>query len=301
MGCQTVVLKPQSRKIWLWLPVSRPNVTFPDTRFVYSRAMMKTLLLALLTATPALATEQAEVASAKLLPGWQQSNGNHMAAISLSLAPQWKTYWRSPGDAGIPPAFDWAGSQNVKSVKVLWPSPVVFHTNGMQTIGYHDGVVLPLEVVPLDAAKPVLLQGRVDLGVCKDICMPAEFDLSAQLGDQNLPDPQINAALQDLPKSADAAGLGKIACQVTPIKDGLRVTAQMALGRQGPEETVVLEAGDPKIWVSEAQTKRQGNALTAAADFVASGGDAFALDRSGMTITVLHQGGSVEIRGCPAP
>ena len=262
---------------------------------------MKTLLLALLTATPALATEQAEVVSAKILPGWQQGNGHHMAAISLSLAPEWKTYWRSPGDAGIPPMFDWAGSQNVKSVQVLWPSPVVFHTNDMQTIGYHDGVVLPIEVVPIDPAKPTKLQARIDLGVCKDICMPAEFDLSASLGDQTAPDPQIKAALQDLPKSAEMAGLGKIACQVEPIKDGLRVTAQMALGLQGPEETVVLEAGDPKIWVSEAQTKRQGNALTAAADFVASGGAAFALDRSGMTITVLHKGGAVEIKGCPAP
>ncbi|WP_333868209.1 protein-disulfide reductase DsbD domain-containing protein [Cypionkella sp.] len=260
--------------------------------------MMKALLLALLTATPALATEQDEVISAQILPGWQQSNGHHMAAISLTLAPQWKTYWRSPGDAGIPPIFDWAGSQNVKSVRVLWPSPEVFHTNGMQTIGYHDAVVLPIEVVPVDAAKPVALQARVDLGVCKDICMPAVVDLTARLGESRSADPQIEAALRDLPKLAQAAGLS---CQVQPIKDGLRVTAQMVLAVQGAGETVIFEAGDPAIWVSEAQSQRRGDRLTAVADFVASGGAAFALDRSAITLTVLHQGGSVEMQGCPAP
>ncbi|WP_395002915.1 protein-disulfide reductase DsbD domain-containing protein [Cypionkella sp.] len=263
--------------------------------------MIKALFLALLTATPALATEQDEVISAQILSGWQQSNGHYMAAISLTLAPQWKTYWRSPGEAGIPPIFDWAGSQNVKSLRVLWPSPEVFHTNGMQTIGYHDAVVLPIEVVPVDAAKPVALQARVDLGVCKDICMPAVIDLQAQLGRKTAPDPRIEAALRALPQAAQAAGLMKIVCQVEPIKDGLRVTAELALGLQGTEETVVFEAGDPAIWVSEAQSHRKGDALTAVADFVASGGAAFALDRSAITLTVLHQGGALEIQGCPAP
>ncbi len=117
--------------------------------------MMKFLLLALTLASPALADQQDEVISADLLPGWQMQNGHHMAAIELSLAPRWKTYWRSPGDAGIPPLFDWSGSQNVKSVRVLWPSPTVFHTNGLRTIGYHDQVILPIEVVALDPAKPI--------------------------------------------------------------------------------------------------------------------------------------------------
>lgn len=260
--------------------------------------MKKTLLLALLTATPALSSAQEAVIAAEILPGWQQSNGLHMAAIRLTLAPQWKTYWRSPGEAGIPPLFDWAGSQNVQSVRVLWPSPEVFHSNGLQTIGYHDAVVLPIEVVPLLADQPVRLQARIDLGVCKDICMPAVVDLTASLAKRRSADPQIEAALRDLPKVLSGTDL---ACQVQPIKDGLRVSAQLALAKQGAVETVVLEAGDPAIWVSEAQSERRGARLTAVADFVASGGAAFALDRSAITLTVLSPGGAVEIQGCPAP
>jgi DsbC/DsbD-like thiol-disulfide interchange protein len=263
--------------------------------------MIKALLLALTLATPALATQQDEVISAALLPGWQMQNGHHMAAIELQLAPKWKTYWRSPGDAGIPPIFDWSGSQNVKSVRVLWPSPTVFHTNGMQTIGYHDAVILPVEVVARDASKPVVLRAKVDLGVCKDICMPAEVAVAGALGIPGAPDARIRDALRALPISAKAAGLGKIACRVVPIADGVRLTAEMSLAAQGAEETVVFEANDPAIWVSEAESDRKGGSLTASADFVASKGAPFALDRSGVTVTVLHQGGSVEILGCPAP
>jgi DsbC/DsbD-like thiol-disulfide interchange protein len=263
--------------------------------------MIKLLLLALTLATPALATQQDEVISADLLEGWQMQNGHHMAAIELQLAPKWKTYWRSPGDAGIPPTFDWSGSQNVQSVRVLWPSPTVFHTNGMQTIGYHDAVILPVEVVAKDTSKPVTLRAKVDLGVCKDICMPAVVDVAAELRNPGQPDERIRAALRALPVSAKAAGLGKIACRVAPIADGLRLTAEMALASQGADETVVFEATNPAIWVSEAESGRRGGTLTASADFVTSNGAPFALDRSGVTVTVLHQGGSVEILGCPAP
>ncbi|MDB5658215.1 MAG: hypothetical protein JWS10_830 [Cypionkella sp.] len=226
-------------------------------------------------------------------------NGHHMAGLQLQLAPDWKTYWRSPGDAGIPPLFNWSGSVNVKSVRVHWPSPVVFHTNGMQTIGYHEGVVLPLEVVPLDPSKPVELRAGVDLGVCNQICMPAVVQLSAVLGPGS-PDASIKAALKAQPIGAKAAGLRAISCEVQPIADGLRLTAVLDLPKRGAE-TVVVETSDAKVWVGEAESTRVGRRLTAAVDLVAGSGAPFALDRSGVTVTVLGAGGSVEIAGCPAP
>ncbi|GLS85723.1 hypothetical protein GCM10010873_06970 [Cypionkella aquatica] len=261
--------------------------------------MWKILIAALSFAAPAWATTQDDVLQADLLPGWQMQNGHHMAGLRLQLAPDWKTYWRSPGEAGIPPLLNWAGSVNVKSVRVHWPSPVVFHTNGMQTIGYHDGVVLPLEVVPLDASKPVKLRAGVDLGVCNQICMPAAVQLSAVL-DQGGPDASIKAALKAQPAGAKAAGLRAISCEVTPIDDGLRLTAVLDLPQRGAE-TVVFETADASVWVGEAVAVRKGGRLTAAVDLVAQSGAPFALDRSGVVVTVLGAGGSVEIAGCPAP
>ncbi|MFY8145805.1 MAG: protein-disulfide reductase DsbD domain-containing protein, partial [Rhodobacter sp.] len=70
---------------------------------------------------PARAMTQDDLLSAEVLPGWRTEQGTHMAALRLTLAPGWKTYWRSPGDAGIPPLFNWSGSQNLSGVRVHWP------------------------------------------------------------------------------------------------------------------------------------------------------------------------------------
>ena len=117
------------------------------------RALLSALTL--VAALPAHALTQDDVVSARLLSGWQTDRGTHMAALELALAPGWKTYWRAPGDAGIPPSFDFSASTNLKSVRFHWPRPAVFDLNGMQTIGYHDHLVLPIEVTPEDPAQPV--------------------------------------------------------------------------------------------------------------------------------------------------
>ena len=268
---------------------------------IQSRALVFSALLAVWAAAPMQATTQDEVLSATILPGWQMKNGHHMAAIDLTLAPQWKTYWRAPGDAGIPPLFDWSGSQNVKAVTIHWPSPQVFHTNGMQTVGYHDRLVLPVEVTPLDPGQPILLRAQVDLGVCKDICMPAAVQLQAELTAPGKPDEAIRAALKARPNSGAEAGLAKIVCVLDPIADGLRLTATLTLPTRGPQEVVVFEAGNTSVWVSEAATSRQGGVLTSVAEMVESSGAPFALDRSAVKVTVLGVGRAVEITGCPAP
>ena len=260
---------------------------------------MKTLALLALIATPAFATTQDDILQATLLPGWVTAEGTHMAALQLVMAPGWKTYWRSPGDAGIPPLFDWSGSQNVGTVRYHWPSPTVFDTNGMRSIGYHDVLVLPVEVTPLDPAQPVTLQGQVDLGICKDICVPATVEVSVDLAVDGLPNPTIKRALRDQPVNGTAAGLTDIRCSVDAIADGLRVTAVMVLPAQGGAEAVVLEPGLQGVWVSEAEVSRTGGTLTATADMVAQSGAPFALDRSAVVVTVIGDGHAVEIQGCP--
>jgi DsbC/DsbD-like thiol-disulfide interchange protein len=271
----------------------------------YVRLMIRHTLLCGLAAAhvaaPVHATTQDDVLAATLRSGWQMDSGAHMAAVDLQLAPGWKTYWRSPGEAGIPPSFDWSGSQNVKSVRLHWPAPEVFHTNGMQTIGYHDQLLLPVEVVPLDPSKPVHLAVRVDLGVCDDICMPASLDLTSDLSAPGAPDPAINAALSQGAASAVEAGVTGVSCTVDPIKDGLRVTARVRLPDPGRAETVAFETRDPQVWVAEAVTQREGGDLVSMTELVAPSGAPFALDRSGVTLTILTSGGAVEVRGCPAP
>ncbi len=246
------------------------------------------------------ATTLDEVVTAEVLQGWQTDSGSAMMALRLTLAPGWKTYWRSPGDAGIPPAFDWSGSDNLGQVRIHWPRPAVFLTNGMTSVGYHDQLVLPIEVFPIDPSRAMRIGLQLDLGVCKDICLPASLSLADDVVASGADASVIKAALAARPASAQAAGLAGIRCEIAPIDDGLRVTAHMDMPTLGPDETVVFEVGAPDIWVAAAQSARNGGRLTSVTDMVGLSGAPFALDRSGVTLTVISGGAAVEIRGCPA-
>lgn len=246
-------------------------------------------------------TTQDDVLQAEVLTGWQLASGAHMSGVHLDLAPGWKTYWRAPGDAGIPPRFDWSGSRNLQAVHVHWPAPTVFHTNGYQTIGYVDDVILPLEVIPIDPAQPVQLRMQMDLGICDDICLPAFLELSAEIYPPGAPEAGLKQALGERPSSAQAAGLEGVSCDVAPIDDGLRITATLLLPKQPGTETVAFETADPSIWVAESTTTRSAGKLVAATEMVAPSGKPFALDRSGIVLTIIHDAGAVEIIGCPAP
>jgi DsbC/DsbD-like thiol-disulfide interchange protein len=263
--------------------------------------MIRALTLLALTASPALATTQDDVLQAQLRPGWQMENGAHMAAVELTLAPGWKTYWRSPGDAGIPPSFDWSGSENVKSVRIHWPAPEVFELNGMQTIGYHERLVLPVEITPEDPARPVRLSLVMALGVCDEICLPAMLELTSDLAPPGAPDAGIKAALKERAATAGEAGVTGVACSIDPIRDGLRLTARLRLPDPGHPEVVAFETTDRQIWVAAAITQREGGELVAMTELVPPNGAPFALDRSGITMTILAAGGAVEVKGCPAP
>jgi DsbC/DsbD-like thiol-disulfide interchange protein len=96
------------------------------------------------------------------------------AGIEIKLDKGWKTYWRYPGDSGVPPRFDFTRSQNVRTVAVKWPAPTRFSDEGGQSIGYKDHVILPLSIVAADASKPVLLRLDLDYAICEKLCVPAE-------------------------------------------------------------------------------------------------------------------------------
>jgi DsbC/DsbD-like thiol-disulfide interchange protein len=103
------------------------------------------------------------------------------AGVEIRLAAGWKTYWRYPGDSGVPPAFDFSKSENVKSVAVLWPAPHRFVDDGGASIGYKGGVVLPLRVIPENPKRPVTLRLSLDYAVCEKLCVPAKGDAKLEL------------------------------------------------------------------------------------------------------------------------
>ncbi len=104
------------------------------------------------------------------------------AAVEIEMTPGYKTYWRSPGESGVPPLFDFAGSENLASAEVLFPAPVRFEDGAGFSNGYHDRVILPLRVIAVDPALPVLLRLSLQYGVCEKLCIPASGSATLALG-----------------------------------------------------------------------------------------------------------------------
>jgi DsbC/DsbD-like thiol-disulfide interchange protein len=100
--------------------------------------------------------------------------------IDIKLQRPWKTYWHTPGEAGIAPTFNWSGSENLKSVTIHWPAPVVEYEPLQQNV-YVEDVILPVHIEPLDSSKPVVLDLEALIGICADICIPVEFRLTGTI------------------------------------------------------------------------------------------------------------------------
>jgi DsbC/DsbD-like thiol-disulfide interchange protein len=152
------------------------------------------------------------------------------AGVQLRMEPGWKTYWRNPGDSGVPPRFDWSGSKNLKSAEVLYPAPHRFADAGGVAIGYKNDVVFPVKITPERSGEPVKLALSFDYGLCKDLCIPNEVTLGVALppnlgrGDARL----LKTALDRVPEPAQADTLPRIA----------RITAKL----DGPTPTLEVEA-----------------------------------------------------------
>jgi DsbC/DsbD-like thiol-disulfide interchange protein len=140
----------------------------------------------------------------RLLAG-SRSGAVLLGGIAFQLQRGWKTYWRSPGDSGVPPRFDFSKSDNVEAVTVLWPAPLKFDDGaGGHSIGYTGGVVLPVHIVPRDPAKPVTLRADINYAVCEKLCIPVEA--KAELGFNSVAsteDAGLFAALDTVPKPAN--------------------------------------------------------------------------------------------------
>ena len=253
-------------------------------------ALILTLLGALPACLPAAAQDLPQgLQSARFLPGWTDADGRRVAALELVLEPGWKTYWRSPGDSGLAPEFDWKGS-NIGKVDFIWPAPEVIVSGGVRTLGFHDRLVLPFTVAPDKPGQPVGISANITFGLCENICIPARLDLVATAAGTE-PDPRIEAAMALAPQTSDDLP----ACEIAEIEDGMTVT--LSLPEPGAE--LAIEYGrDPEIWVSAPELSQDGR--EASADFVAPSGKPFALDPQAVVMTVLGKEGAVEYRGCAA-
>jgi DsbC/DsbD-like thiol-disulfide interchange protein len=260
--------------------------------------MLKYLLAALMLPLAALA-QNMDYGSVRLLRGWQMEDGSYQVALEFRLNDGWKTYWRTPGPAGLPPVFNWDGSDNLGAVQVEWPTPEVIRQSGMVTLGYHNTFVLPIRITPSDDG-PVRLALTLNFGVCSDICVPARAVVLARLdGSANDGVEQIKAALLKRPQSAEAAGLQRLSCVVTRGENGYEITANLGFAAAIKAPMTVIEYGTDEIWIDFTESRVDGGAITASAPLKYYGTGEMDMDMSALTVSVFGTDRAVEIHGCP--
>lgn len=199
---------------------------------------------------------------ARLLAGGGTAE-TRLAALEFVMEHGFKTYWRHPGESGLPPSFDWSASANVERVEVLWPAPHRFKDAIGFAYGYSGSLILPLRVVAKDPDRPVRLAGRVDYGVCREICIPAhaELDLPLPAGRTD-ESPRIEAALAKVPTELAIGATGPLAVLGVDIESPDRIQVRIR-APEGSEPVLFVEAPDGWYLDPAEQISRAGGADTA--------------------------------------
>lgn len=175
--------------------------------------------------------------------------GTYVAGVEIALADGWKTYWRMPGDAGVPPTFDWAKSANVAETRVLYPAPHRIVEPAAETVGYKGSVVFPVQVTPKDLRKPVDLKLELEFGLCRDICVPATASLALAIAPaaKAAAQPELATALEQVPRASEALRGGdpkltRVIARLDGANAGLIVEAKFPGGTEGAD--AFIEAPD---------------------------------------------------------
>ena len=176
---------------------------------------------------------------ARLLTGVRE--GTHLqAALEIELTPSWHTYWKVPGDAGLPPELDWSKTPLVQTALIHWPAPTRLSEAGIVTFGHTDRLFLPLDITLTDAAAPLSnLDLNLQIMVCHDICLPEKFTLAAPVDNDTTTQKRIDLARQKLPASEHP----RLAVDTVVASDNaLAISVQSRDGFDGVD--VIASAGD---------------------------------------------------------
>lgn len=183
----------------------------------------------------------------------------YRAGIEIEMKAGAHTYWRQPGDAGVPPTVSFEGSRNLKSAQLRYPAPIRIDEGGLQVFGYRKNVLLPIEVQPLNPAAPVHLAVRFSYAACDKICIPAEASGALDMAPRDARGPDAGRLLMaavSLPERASNGGA--VSLSALPLEGGDKPTWRILVERpRGPWRDLFVEA--PEGWFFE--TKRSGDSF----------------------------------------
>ena len=137
-------------------------------------------------------------------PYAQNSSKNIVIGLEYQMEPGWKTYWKSPGDGGFAQNISWKNSSNINNIKILWPTPIEFEILGLNSLGYQDKVIFPLEIEIENELQDIILDLHINYLICKEVCIPgdARIFLDIPAGEKKITDNYfyVEQALSKLPE-----------------------------------------------------------------------------------------------------
>jgi suppressor for copper-sensitivity B len=224
--------------------------------------------------------------------------------LQIRLDAGWKIYWRSPGDAGIPPQFDWTGSSNLAAAEVRWPVPHRFRLYDLDTFGYTDAVVLPVEVRVAKPGMPLALKLKLAYGICREVCIPYDaelaLDLPAGSGPESVFAPLIARYEARVPTTGDGSGL-RIATARLSDEAGSRVLTVEASSDRPFKAPDLLVEGPAGLSFAPPQVSLAAATASAAFRIAVGGPKSVALAGSEVTLTRIDGNRAVERRLRLAP
>lgn len=228
--------------------------------------------------------------------------------VEVKLEDGWKTYWRSPGDAGIPPQVDFTGSSNIASTNFRWPIPARFQYYDLETFGYSKKVVFPIDVLLERPGEPTALRARVDMLICDDVCIPHTMNVSLDLprgtaapsDHANL----INQYSVQVPGDGTGVGLTFEAATFSgpPTKPLLEVAFRGSVPFVNPD--LLIEGFEDHAFSKPEFTIADGGMLAIArmnAEDIFGDGAAIDLTAQPVTLTLFDGARSIETQVTPQP
>ncbi len=181
--------------------------------------------------------------SARLIAG-APADGVFQAGVEIRLAPGAITYWRNPGDAGLPPTLSFDGSSNLAQARTSFPAPRRLPEGSDEAFGYDGALILPIDVEPVEASRPVPLALKLNYAVCEKICVPAEANLRLVLPLEAAPSPYAEAIAKAralIPRRVDWTSVG------ADLTAASARTWRLCLASQeGPKRDLFIEP--PESW-----------------------------------------------------
>ena len=220
------------------------------------------------------------------------ADGTTRIGIEIELASATRTYWRVPGETGLPLRLDLQGSAGVTGFEISWPFPRREVSDGYIDYAYYDRVVLPVTLTTGRGATGLDIRAALELGVCAEICIPAraEFSLRITFGDTDRASAfRLDAAMADVPASGDGATAPFGGVTAAPDRNAIVVAAR---GESGVGASLIVHAEDPSWLFGLPQNGPHSGLLELP---VLAGGEAFDLVGKVLRLIYMTDRGPYEL------